>query len=249
MGKIYTKEQQINSYDCTCDYHLSPVALLNYFQQTSQEQSNALGVGPEVLDQKGLAWFLVKYHIDFMTYPSFCDTVLLETEAVSVRGFLSHRRFTMKSLEGKILAEGKTHWMMLDREQNNKILRVEDIPENAVYEAFDSQETYKMPHLCRVKKWEGEKQFQVRYLDIDFNGHVNHVKYLAWAIETLPLKRIRDSELASADLVYKQQAFYGDVIQANYKEMKDDCYRIDIINQDTTLLCQVQIILRRKANK
>ena len=45
MGIIYEKKQKINGYECTCNYQLQPTAALNYFQQTSQEQSEQLGVG------------------------------------------------------------------------------------------------------------------------------------------------------------------------------------------------------------
>lgn len=79
MGIIYEKKQKINGYECTYNYQLQPTAALNYFQQTSQEQSEQLGVGPEVLDEMGLAWFLVKYKLQFHEYPKFNDEVMVET--------------------------------------------------------------------------------------------------------------------------------------------------------------------------
>ena len=57
MGIIYEKKQKINGYECTYNYQLRPTAALNYFQQTSQEQSEQLGVGPEVLDEWGWPGF------------------------------------------------------------------------------------------------------------------------------------------------------------------------------------------------
>ena len=108
MGIIYEKKQKINGYECTYNYQLQPTAALNYFQQTSQEQSEQLGVGPEVLDEMGLAWFLVKYKLQFHEYPKFNDEVMVETEAIAFDKFAAHRRFAIKSLDGRMMVEGDT---------------------------------------------------------------------------------------------------------------------------------------------
>ncbi len=244
MGLIYKKEQRINGYECTFDYQLSPTAAMNYFQQTSQEQSQSLGVGPEAMDALGLAWFLVKYDLRFYRYPRFDAVVIVETEAVAFHKFAAHRRFAIRDRAGAIMVEADTEWMILERATGN-LKRMDGVPENAVYCAGDTTD-FSLRRLTKVEKWTGEKDFHVRYLDIDFNTHVNHVKYLAWALETLPLDRVKASQLASVKIIYKKQGFYGDVVRVCSAEIKENTFRVDVLNQGEEVLCQLEMVLAPK---
>ena len=43
-----------------------------------------------------------------------------------------------------------------------------------------------MEDVEKVERVTNEKQFQIRYSDIDSNGHVNNVKYAELALEAVP---------------------------------------------------------------
>ncbi|MEG0377752.1 MAG: thioesterase, partial [Eubacterium sp.] len=108
----------------------------------------------------------------------------------------------------------------------------------------DHTNQFKLKRLTKVENWTETKNFQVRYLDIDFNSHVNHVKYLAWALETLPLDKVKTAEVETARIIFKNQGFYGDMITVKSAEIDDNIYRMDIENQEETLLCQIEMTLR-----
>lgn len=242
MGIIYEKKQKINGYECTYNYKLQPTAALNYFQQASQEQSEALGVGPEALLNMGLTWFLVKYELKYHEYPKFNEMVMVETEAMSFDKFAAHRRFAVKGLDGRMMIEGDTEWMLQNLKEK-RLERISNVPELDVYES-DHQNKFKLKRLTKVEDWREQKNFQVRYLDIDFNSHVNHVKYLAWALETLPLDKVKTAEIETARIIFKNQGFYGDMITVKTAEIENNSYRMDIENQEEKLLCQIEMTLR-----
>ncbi|MDO4288442.1 MAG: thioesterase [Eubacterium sp.] len=244
MGKIYQKQQKINGYECAWNYKLQPTAAMNYFQQSSQEQSEALGVGPEVLDEMGLAWFLVKYQLKFHRYPRFNTTVTVETEAMSFDKFAAHRRFALLDEQGEVMIEGDTEWMLLNRREN-RLERLSNVPEMDVY-GSGHENKFKLRRLTSVKDWQTEKVFQVRYQDIDFNSHVNHVNYLAWAVETLPLDKVKTEVIDTAKIIYKNQGFYGDVITVKMAQIGENAYRMDIVNQEDTLLCQIELTMKQE---
>ena len=150
MGIVYEKKQKINGYECTYNYQLQPTAALNYFQQTSQEQSEQLGVGPEVLDEMGLAWFLVKYKLQFHEYPKFNDEVMVETEAIAFDKFAAHRRFAIKSLDGRMMVEGDTEWMLQNRREN-RLERLSNVPELDVYES-GHENHFKLKRVAKVEE-------------------------------------------------------------------------------------------------
>ncbi|WP_455126700.1 acyl-[acyl-carrier-protein] thioesterase [Pseudoramibacter alactolyticus] len=240
MGKIFERPQAIATYDCLEDHHLSPVAVMNYFQQISLEHSASLKAGPYELSALDLTWIVVKYHVDFWQMPRFLDQLQLGTWASAFKGFTAHRGFFLKNQSGEHMVDGQSHWMMVDRRQNH-IVRVNEVPINAVYDVEDQGPRFKMPRLARIKDWENVRQFSVRYLDIDYNGHVNNVCYLAWALACLPAVVLQTRTLKTLDIVFKEQALYGDVVTVKDREIAPDCYRVDIFNANETLLTQLQL--------
>lgn len=242
-SRVFYQDQKIYTYDCLQNYCASPVSVLNYFQEIALEHSAALNAGPYELDQMHLAWMVVKYHIDILEYPRFLQTVRVGTWAGAAQGFIANRGFVLKDLDGKVLANGQSHWMMMDFDKQH-IVRVSDEAINEVYQFKDENEKYKIPRLKRVSEWDGSREFTVRYLDIDYNGHVNNVRYLAWAVETIPPEMIAEVEVASFDILYKEQAKFGDVISAKFKAVQPNVYRVDIDSSDGQLLCQIGMTLR-----
>ena len=65
MRTDYTPERRVACYDCLGNHLISPVRILDYFQQSSHEQSEVLGVGQDFLISSELSWVLIKYHVDF----------------------------------------------------------------------------------------------------------------------------------------------------------------------------------------
>ncbi|MGL4608013.1 MAG: acyl-[acyl-carrier-protein] thioesterase [Eubacteriaceae bacterium] len=242
---IKSKEiKRVACYECDSQGKILPTAVLNYFQELSTNQSDSLGVGTDFLKAKKIAWFLVKYHVHFNEYPCYKEEVTITTQATAMDKFCGNRRFTIENSKGHEIVVGDTQWLLINRE-TEKMDRIEDYKEFEVYECFNKESTFfkKLPPL---KEASLERNFDVRYLDIDFNNHVNHVKYLAWAIEVLPIEVVKTRTLKEAKIIYKAQGFYGDTIRAQGKEIEKDHYRMDIINQKEQLLCQLELWLCKR---
>ena len=52
------------------------------------------------------------------------------------------------------------------------------------------------------------KIFNVRYSDIDTNGHVNNSKYVSWIIETVPLEIVLNYTLKNLKMDYKRNSLW-----------------------------------------
>lgn len=69
-----------------------------------------------------------------------------------------------------------------------------------------------------------QNRFKVRYGDIDSNMHVNNVRYVEWAIESLPLEIVLNYELKELSVIFEKECRYGAEISASYeiKENEDE---------------------------
>jgi medium-chain acyl-[acyl-carrier-protein] hydrolase len=241
MAIVTAEKRKITCYESDYAGKMLPTTAMNYFQEVSTNQGDALGIGSDFLKQNSLAWFLVKYVIRFRRYPRYKDEVIATTQATGMDKFCAIRRFTINDGEDREMVVADTQWMLINRE-DEKMARISEHPEFDVYGCHDKGEPV-FKKIAKIKKVDFAKTFQVRFLDIDFNKHVNHVKYLAWAIEVLPLEVAESMDLTEAKIVYKAQCFYGDTIEALCEKLSESLYRVDIVNQENTLLCQLELNL------
>lgn len=241
MSLVYQEEKRVACYESDSTEKMLPTTAMNYFQEASTNQGNQLGVGGDYLKANNLAWFLVKYVIQFNDYPRYQDEVTVTTRATGMDKFCATRRFTIEDASGAERVIADTQWLLINRD-TEKMERIDEHPEMDAYQCFEKgQPIFKK--IVKINQIDLEKSFSVRFLDIDFNKHVNHVKYLAWAIEVLPLEVVKTKQLSEAKMVYKAQCFYGDQIRALGQQLEENHYRIEIVNQDNTVLCQLELML------
>jgi medium-chain acyl-[acyl-carrier-protein] hydrolase len=241
MSLVYQEQKRVACYESDSTEKMLPTTAMNYFQEASTNQGNELGLGGDYLKVNNLAWFLVKYAIRFNDYPRYQDEVTVTTRATGMEKFCATRRFTIEDAAGATKVVADTQWLLINRE-SEKMARIDEHPEMDAYQCFEKGEPI-FKKIVKINRVDLEKRFSVRFLDIDFNQHVNHVKYLAWAIEVLPLEVVKTRVLAEAKMVYKAQCFYGDQVRALGEQLAENHYRIDIVNQDDTILCQLELIL------
>lgn len=79
----------------------------------------------------------------------------------------------------------------------------------------------KFEKLEKLQEVTSKNFFKVRYGDIDSNMHVNNVRYVEWAVESLPLEIVLNYELKDLSVVFEKECKYGAEIIASY-ELRED---------------------------
>ena len=83
------------------------------------------------------------------------------------------------------------------------------------------------------------KEFEVRYNDLDVNGHANNGNYITWAFETLDYEFLTNHKIKTLDMFFKKEAKYGEKIISEV-EIKDNTTVHRIKNLNNEDLCLVQ---------
>jgi acyl-ACP thioesterase len=86
-----------------------------------------------------------------------------------------------------------------------------------------------------------ERPYLVAYSDIDFNGHVNSMKYLEWMIDTLPAGVTASMGALRLDINYLHEARQGDALTICRAAGADGGYVFDIKNADGVSICRAAI--------
>ena len=72
-----------------------------------------------------------------------------------------------------------------------------------------------MPEKLAVPdSFSDQLDFRVGHRDLDRNGHVNNVRYIEWALETVPVNVVNTSILDTMDVNFTGEAFHSEAIQA-----------------------------------
>ena len=111
--------------------------------------------------------------------------------------------------------EGSALFLLIDIVKRRAIKITDD-----QYKAYnvDKNSTTKkligsLERLEKVKNIESVSNFKVRYSDIDFNKHVNNVKYVQWFMDSVPQEIREEYELKEIDILFEHECYYNDEIK------------------------------------
>lgn len=143
----------------------------------------------------------------------------------------------MLNSDGEKLATANSQWLLVDTEKKRPIKVTKYMCE--VYDAKQNK-ALKIEDTKGPTSIDTEKEFHVRYSDIDTNMHVNNAKYATWALETLPLDIMVNYTLKNLKVTYKKETTYGKTIKALTQiENRHDnitCLH-SIVDKDEKVLC------------
>ncbi len=210
--KIYTKRFPIYTFDVDVEGKARLPVLLDLLQDVAREHAALLKVSIFDLQAKGLTWVLSRYHIRVPRYPVMGETVEVRTWPSGKKGVFALRDFEVRDGNGGLLLEATSSWLIITQDSKQPVrmdtvfLDENILDRRAVADAFE-----RLPSPVRTDR---EASFTVLSRDLDFNRHVNNVVYVHWAIEGMPGDVLRGARPAEIEIVYKEEAFYGDEVAA-----------------------------------
>ena len=187
--------------DIDFDKSLKPFSLLNFFQDIASDNAEKLGFGYSYIHPKNLMWVLLKYRIEFEEYPSDVQDLLLRTEPRGCKKLFAFRNFELLSGE-KVLARASSMWSLVDFKTMNIVNTEEIISNNPYMKKFEQTEKdLKYEKIPAITNTDFEKEFEVRYNDIDVNHHANNGNYIIWALEPLSIDYRKNHKLKNIDML------------------------------------------------
>ena len=63
-----------------------------------------------------------------------------------------------------------------------------------------------------------DKEYEVKYSDLDCNLHVNNTKYIEWMFDMIPFVEIKDMEIESITTNYLKEIRLGDKVNLGYNK-------------------------------
>ena len=231
MPVVADRNYNIHYYEVDIHKRVLITSIMNYLGDIAMYQSEKLGVGIEYLKENNLAWVLYKWDITMESYPLLNETINVKTFAYSFRRLYAYRKHEIIDAEGNRIGYANSVWILLNTVRRRPIRITENM-----YGSYgidrSNNEPIDIEDIKPIATVHSEKSFQVRYSDIDTNMHVNNVKYVAWALETVPKDIVLNYELKNIKVIYEKETTYGETIKVN----------TEIIREENKIICRHKVI-------
>lgn len=200
----------VRSYEVDPRRRLTLRALCAYLQEAAGLHAAQLGASMERLEESGLAWVLHRLKLELADWPRQGEVLEVLTWPSRFERVLADREFEVRA-GGVRVAAASTRWAIADV----RLRRPVRIPEfilglpvggrpPAVAIGRDELPAVGSPVLTR--------SFAVRRADLDVVAHVNNTQYVSWLAETVPDEVAEEMRPAGLEVVFRQEARYGDVV-------------------------------------
>lgn len=238
--ELFEETVKIRYSEMDCYSVLKPSALLQFLQDLASDNAESLNFGYSYIIKHNLAWFLLKYRIEFDEYPEGIYDLTIKTEPRGYNKLFAFRDFILLH-KGKIIGKAASTWTLVDL--NTKTMaNVSNIllsnPYMKLYEKREGDLSYgkiKIPD-----KFDIEKIFEIRYDDLDVNKHVNNANYIVWALEPLDFNYRRDHRLKNIDMMFKKEIKYGAKVKSQIKINKNETIHLLQNSETNEELCLVK---------
>lgn len=203
----YTFESRIRYSETDHRKRLTLPGMINYFQDCSIFQSEAIGQGIEYLSRHGRAWVLLSWQIIIERYPRFNEKMKVSTWATEFKRMLGSRNFCMEDEKGRYAVYANSQWMYMDIKKGCPVK-----PEPELVEAYGTEKALEMEHASRKillsEKMEQYAEIPIRKHHLDTNEHVNNCQYVQMALDVLDDER----DIRQVRVEYRKAAVFGDII-------------------------------------
>ena len=221
-----------------CTLALKPYALLNFLQDIASNSAEQLGFGYSYMYPKNLAWFLIKYRMEFTDYPVGIYNLTIKTKPRGYNKLFAYRDFEIYNND-KLLGKISSVWSIIDTNTHSLTL-IQNVIQNPNMPQYQKQENdltfSKIPTLTKV---DNELGFHVRYNDLDVNKHANNGNYITWTLETLDYDFLSNHKIKTLDMYFKKEAKYNEKIISEV-EIKDNITTHRLKNANDEDLCLVE---------
>lgn len=203
----YSEEHTIEFGECDENRHLKLPAMIDLLMMVSEHQLENGSAGTDDLVKRGMGWVVTQYHFEIERLPRPNEKVILATEASGYNRFFEYRDFWIIDQNQEKIVSVTSQWVLFDLKKRKMIPT-----DNKLMEDFEVPLLKKMPRFPRLRLKENyghERQYRVRYDDLDTNHHLTNSHYFNWFIDMMDRDFLKNHQVEVIDIKFDREVQYG----------------------------------------
>lgn len=228
----------IDSRDTDYRGRATLTSMVHYILEAAGDDADRNGFGVADLNMDNCSWVLSRMSVDFYRWPGKHERLTVRTWVNDVNRMMTVRNMTVADGNGNPLAAAVTQWAIIDLDKRTAL----DIRRHINYEGAVTDEPSPIGKPARIRPVAPQETtvHRVAYSDIDFNRHMNSLRYLGLMTDMLPVEFFERRELVRADINFILEARYGQLLTIGYEQDGDDAL-FEITDSDGHALCRAAL--------
>ena len=206
------------------------------------EDAHKRGFGIDALADNNYGWVLSRLAVELDYMPTEYSQFTLHTWISDYNRLSSTRNFTLTDAEGRVFGRAVSQWCMIDYATRMPV----DM--NVMAKAHegnmvDAPSPCERPRRIGVVNSEPIVEHKVVYSDIDFNRHMNTMRYIDIIFDTLPIEVPEQLKGFRLDVNFMKEALYGDTLSLMGEE-RDGVRMFEYRNAAGDALCRMALEIK-----
>lgn len=238
MADITSYKYRIEPQDVDFTLRASASSIISYMLNVAGIDADSKGFGVAALQGEKCTWVLSRLGVEIMQQPTQYSNIVIDTWVNEFNRLSSTRNFRMR-MDSELLAAGVTQWCMLNMESRQVVdmSLLKDTYERAM---VDEASPISAPARLRPAEYAASSERPVVYSDIDFNRHMNTLRYVDLIFDTLPLEQFEKGDAMRLDINFLAEARYGEVVSVGYLDSAG-ARQFEISSDADKVLCRAKI--------
>lgn len=213
----YSETYTIRSSEVATNGKASLQSICDLLQETAGNHALKLNFDISQLRDQNLTWMLHRLHVKMDKFPEWRDKITVTTWPSSGDALRAFRDFIILDAENNKIGQCLSYWLMINIETRKPVRMPDEVLEMAPSDTEHVLDVQKN-RINFAQQASGSKIFRVRRSDLDMNEHVNNVKYIGWALETMP----PDKKIKEMDIEFLAECTEGEEILSEIAESKEN---------------------------
>lgn len=223
--EIFIKRIIVTEPECDISKRIKLSNIMRHAQQMGSDHLMSKNIDYNNMCDDGMVFLVGKLRISINRRPSFGEKLVLTTIPMNPKGVQFIRDTIFETESGERLIHVSISWVLADP-KTRRILRPR---------VFDRYGFTMNPNdgeqvtSYRIKRPQGQGIYhlrQIKYTDLDYNGHVNNSVYSDIVCDYLPLEVLQSREISHFGIMYHHEAVAGDIMELEVVNNSDGHYYI-----------------------
>lgn len=215
-------------------------SLGNYILNTAGIDAQGKGFGVDALAPQNLTWVLSKLVLEIDSRPEQFADFNVTTWIGQNSRLVSTRNFTLSDSEGKVFCRALSQWCMLDFVRRVPV-SLETIAD--MYNPYVCLEPSPCEVPLRLRAIEPDvvNEHKVVYSDIDFNSHMNTMRYIGLMVDMIDIELIKSNRPLRIDVHFMNECLYGQLLKVGTQSVENGTL-FEVTRDDGVVACRASFI-------
>jgi acyl-ACP thioesterase len=195
--------------------------------------------GLDALSQQSMSWVLSRFAVELDYRPEQYAEYNIDTWVNTNTRMLSTRNFELSDSDGKNFARAVSQWCVIDFKRRVPV-NLEELHDKFAPHLCDAPSPCDPPRKVLGVAPQQTIEHKVVYSDIDFNRHVNTMRYIVMMIDMLPIEYMEQNRSLRLDVHFMHECRLGQVLIVGY-EQRDNVSLFEIKSDDGAVACRASI--------